>query len=486
MLVDILLRQRSGMAPVRMLITTPTYRALMEIVTRVAEVWTQIPNQLRHELADSNRWSVTFLLGHGRAKAFEPLLTDGRYCGVPPAMLDDRQEYASVRERLSTRSGAPIELIFAVARQAYTLGKGGGTAEDPEPNPVIGLFDRIWIDESSQLAVAQALPVLSLLDEDGAIGCFGDRLQMPPVQIVPPPRHAEYLVGSIHTYLYERIRRYEAHNGGAMSYTEQFLRMNYRSCEPIVAFSRQIGYRDEFTAVDPYRRLAHVPLTTGASGWDTAIVPWTPIYEAILVPDRPCVAVTYDDGRNGQANTFEAALVAGTILTHRASCLQQVTAKGGGFNEKAFWTDVIGVVTPHRAQRAAVVSLLQRALTSEGVPADLIEDAVDTVERFQGGERDLILISFGLGDPDLIQHEEEFLFQKERINVAVTRAKAKVVVFVTRDLSYHLPDDPVIIEASKAIKNFVYQHARHEDLPVAVTAADRELAVRVRFRTFAG
>jgi superfamily I DNA and/or RNA helicase len=97
----------------------------------------------------------------------------------------------------------------------------------------------------------------------------------------------------------------------------------------------------------------------------------------------------------------------------------------------------IGIITLHRAQRAAVVSLLQRVLRPAGVPADLIGDAVDTVERFQGGERDLILISFGLGDPDLIQHEEEFLFQKERINVAVTRAKAKVVLFVTRDLSYH-------------------------------------------------
>src|SRR5262249_807494 len=161
--------------------------------------------------------------------------------------------------------------------------------------------------------------------------------------------------------------------------------------------------------------------------------------------------------RNGQANTFEAALVAGTVLTHRASRLRQAIIQGKSFDEEAFWTDTIGVVTPHRAQRAAVVTLLQRAL--KDMPDNLIHDPFDTVERFQGGERDLILISFGLGDPDLIQREEEFLFQKERINVAVTRARAKVVLFVTRDLSYHLPEDPIVIEASKAIKNFVYQHA---------------------------
>ena len=490
-LADILLRLRSRTTPVRMFITTPTYRALEEIVGRTAKTWTCLPREVRDELTTNNRFRVTFLVSDERAKVFEPYLTNGRYCDLSTQLLIGHQNngvldglpntdatHNTLREQLRTLSGQRIELVFGVARQAYTLGKGGGRREDARLSPAIGLFDRIWIDESSQLAVSQALPVVALLDKDGAVALFGDQMQMPPVQVVPPPRRAEYLVGSIHTYLYERIRRFD------MSYTEQFLRVNYRSCEPIVAFSRQIGYREEFEADFPDRRLAHAPLATGVKQWDTAIVPWIPLYETILRPDRPCVAVTYDDGRSGQANAFEAALVASTVLTHRASRLQQVKAQGGTFDEEAFWTRVVGVVTPHRAQRAAVVWLLQRALRPEGVLPNLIDDAVDTVERFQASERNLILISFGLGDPDLIQHEEEFLFQKNRINVAVTRAKDKVVLFVTRDLSYHLPEDPIVIEASKAIKNFVYQHARHEDLPVTVTAAGRQLDVRVRYRTF--
>jgi hypothetical protein len=491
-LADILLRLRSRTTPVRVFITTPTYRALEEIVGRIAKTWTYLPHEVRDELTTNNKFRVTFLVSDEHAKVFEPYLTNGRYCDLSTQLLIGHQKngmlegipntdatHNNLRERLHTLSGQRIELVFGVARQAYTLGKGGGRREDPKLSPAIGLFDRIWIDESSQLAVSQALPVVALLDKDGAVALFGDQMQMPPVQVAPPPRRAEYLVGSIHTYLCERIRHFD------MSYSEQFLRVNYRSCEPIVAFSRQIGYREEFEAAFPDRRLAHVPLTTEAGEWDTAIVPWTPLYETILRPDRPCVAVTYDDGRSGQANPFEAALVAGTVLTHRASRLQQVTAQGGTFDEKAFWTETVGVVTPHRAQRAAVVWLLQRALRPEGVLPNLIDDAVDTVERFQADERDLILISFGLGDPDLIQHEEEFLFQKKRINVAVTRAKDKVVLFVTRDLSYHLPEDPMVIEASKAIKNFVYQHARHEDPPVMVSAEGRQLAVRVRYRTFA-
>jgi len=347
---------------------------------------------------------------------------------------------------------------------------------------VVELFDRIWLDESSQLAVAPSLPLLGLLAYNGAVGLFGDRLQMPPVQHVPPPRGAEELVGSLHAYLLRRIQQDELSLTGKQNFRESFLSINYRSCEPIVAFNRAIGYKTTFTAAYPARKLDHTPLT-GNPNWNLNIVPWLPIYETILDPDRPCVAVTYDDGRNGQANTFEATLVAGALLTYRASLIEQAGRTRQGFDETTFWKELVGVVTPHRAQRAAIVSLLQ---TSVGlsVPAEFIDDAVDTVERFQGGERELIFISFGLGDPDLIHREEEFLFQKERINVAITRAKSKVVLFVTRDLGYHIPDDPLVVESSKAIKNFVYQHSRHEMPIETVTVGGRSVDVRVRCRTF--
>ncbi len=482
-LADIVLRKRSHLTPVRVLVSTLTYRALTEIIERVAETLTGLPHALREQLGLADGIRVTFVASRERARVFAPFLEGDTFCGLPAQFLA-RGDAAEMRDALLGRASGQTELVFGVSRQTYTLGKGGGKAKDKAPPSVADLFDRIWIDESSQLAVSQALPVLALLGEHGAIALFGDRLQMPPVQMAPPPRHAAYLVGSIHTYLYERIHRFELQQRGEATYAEQFLRVNYRSCEPIVAFSRQIGYRDEFEAAFADQRLAHVPLASEMATWDTDVVAPGPIYEAILDPERPCVAVTYDDGRHGQANTFEAVLVAGTILTHRASRIQQATAQNRPFDEHRFWTETIGVVTPHRAQRAAVVTLLQRALRSEAVPAHLIDDAVDTVERFQGGERTLILVSFGLGDPDLIQREESFLFQKERINVAVTRAKAKVILFVTRDLSFHLPDDPVVIEASKAIKNFVYQHALHEDPTVGVTAAGRQVDVRVRYRTY--
>lgn len=49
-----------------------------------------------------------------------------------------------------------------------------------------------------------------------------------------------------------------------------------------------------------------------------------------------------------------------------------------------------------------------------------------------------------------------FLFQKERINVAVARSQSKVVLFVNRDLGYHLPHDPAVTESSKTSNSVTY------------------------------
>jgi superfamily I DNA and/or RNA helicase len=86
---------------------------------------------------------------------------------------------------------------------------------------------------------------------------------------------------------------------------------------------------------------------------------------------------------------------------------------------------------------------------------ELVFSAVDTVERFQGGERDTIIVSFGVGDTDIIEGEEEFLLQLERTNVAVSRAKAKCIVLMPKSLAYHLPTDQAAAETSVAIKSYL-------------------------------
>ena len=100
-------------------------------------------------------------------------------------------------------------------------------------------------------------------------------------------------------------------------------------------------------------------------------------------------------------------------------------------------------VTPHHAQRLAVSAAL-RPLAAHCT--------IDTVERMQGRERDLVIVCFaGLdlyGDDDGV--ELDFVYDACRIVVALTRAKRKCVVLATErlfDPSMHVFDTPARREA---------------------------------------
>ena len=460
----------------RTLISTFSYRALSEITSRFHE-W--IPNLSSEILRSLKNCRFTFLVSQGRGE--ELGVGDGPLGGLVRTVVigDGGNSHAtedgtealgislnSICTKLESASPKTIEIVFAPCHQVLRL------ATKDEQKIRRGLFDRVWIDESSQLSVAHSLSLFALLDENSSVGVFGDRLQMPPVQRIAPPKGAEHLVGGIQGYLLSKI-----HEGGS-DYRESFLDINYRSCEPIVAFSRAIGYEKSFKADNADQELRWDSARAKVN-WDTEAVPDFSLTRECLVPERPCVAITYDDGCSGQANEFEAALVSACVLQYRANECSEPD-----FDEERFWDRKIGIVTPHRAQRAVIVAMLHAALKETTADLRWIEDAVDTVERFQGGERELILVSFGLGDPDVIQREEEFLFQKERINVAVTRARSKVIVFVTRDLGLHLPDDSRVAEASKILKHFVYHHADQELAPEKVTYSGREKDVIVRYRGY--
>jgi DNA replication ATP-dependent helicase Dna2 len=69
-------------------------------------------------------------------------------------------------------------------------------------------------------------------------------------------------------------------------------------------------------------------------------------------------------------------------------------------------------------------------------------------------QRDVIVGSFGLGDPDLILAEDEFLYNLNRFNVMASRARAKLIVLTTRALVDHLADDAEVLEQSWLLKNF--------------------------------
>jgi DNA replication ATP-dependent helicase Dna2 len=111
----------------------------------------------------------------------------------------------------------------------------------------------------------------------------------------------------------------------------------------------------------------------------------------------PVVFIPVESERDGRSNIDEARVVADLVQ--------------GFVRDRAIPPHSIGVVSPFRAQ----VVLLRRMLNGSGV-------TVDTVERFQGGERDIMILSF------VRSRGTGFVFDDRRLNVAITRARRKLVL----------------------------------------------------------
>ncbi|QXD15800.1 AAA family ATPase [Rhodocaloribacter litoris] len=325
-------------------------------------------------------------------------------------------------------------------------------------------FDLVLIDEASQLDVAESTLVVSKAADEAAFVLAGDDKQLPPIHQATPPQDLDHLVGSVYGYV-------RHHHGVAPCP----LQVNYRSCQTLVAFTKQAGYDPRLHAHHRDLRLA---LLTSRfpeerpEDWP-AMLHWTPGWAALLAPSKPAACFIYEDEVASQANAFEADAVAALLRLFYGRVDRQLAGEldedgrekpltGRPHDPEGFWNRAVGVVTPHRAQMGKIVARLQAAFPDHD--PGLIWGAVDTVERFQGQQRDVIVASFGLGDPDLIRAEDEFLYSLNRFNVMASRARAKLIVFTTRSLVDHLSNDADVLEESRLLKNFAESFCKDPQL----------------------
>jgi len=351
---------------------------------------------------------------------------------------DGSDSHTTLTDRLEAAESSTI-----VAGTAHQLGKlfGGGDA-------MRSLVDVMLIDEASQMSVAQSVVAFTTFSETASLVVIGDDLQMPPIQQVAPPVGAEHLVGSI----YDFYRRYREGEDGARPIDPVMLDRSYRSNNEIVQFVKLAGYGAELEAVNTGLRMRlarHIP---GARPRDwPAGLPWHAHLARILDSEEPLVAVVHPDQYSSQRNDAEADLVAGMVRSLFGTLLPEEGNEP--LDAVTFFKDGVGIVTPHRAQQAAVSERLTRFLQGHDAIEAML-GAVDTVERFQGQEKTVMIASFGLGDRDQIAAEEEFLFSLNRFNVIASRAKAKLVVLVSRQLVDHLPRDPKMLRQSRLLKHY--------------------------------
>ena len=81
----------------------------------------------------------------------------------------------------------------------------------------------------------------------------------------------------------------------------------------------------------------------------------------------------------------------------------------------------IGIISPHRLQNNTILAALKTTL-----PFSLHLPRIDTVERMQGVEFDIVIFSATVSDKTTIHHP--FLKNSHRFNVALTRARKKFIL----------------------------------------------------------
>ncbi len=423
--------------PLRILVCSSTYTAIDNVLLEVYQDLQQILPATAFEL-----YRVRSYL---QAKSNQ----------VPAEIdleLNKRRPSDQIKEvRARLKQPENILIIGATPEQIHNL----LLVDHPQPQDEV--CDLLVIDEASQMDVAHATLALCALTKDGSVILAGDPRQLPPIHQAEPPLGLETMVGSIYAFCEE------FHQISPLMLNE-----NYRSNDTLVRFSLNTGYQKNLTSYSPDLRLHLLPptLMTPPAHWP-ATLHWTPEWAALLDPDYPATCFVYPEGQSSQWNQFEADAVAALLyllygriadqlLNERDPLTGQIRA-GSGHPHTAddFWQKAVGVVTPHRAQMGLIVGRLQQLFAGTGVSPRLIRDAVDTVERFQGQQRDVIIASYALGDPDAIQSEDEFLLSLNRFNVTASRARAKLIVFVSREIVDHLSSDLDVLRESRLLKSYV-------------------------------
>lgn len=256
-----------------------------------------------------------------------------------------------------------------------------------------GLFDMAIVDEATQITVPSTLGVLRHVER---FILLGDPNQLPPVVLheeagedeeaaleEDPAKVEEIgwtwppLGRSLFEILLERLQRV-GRTKGIVSLEEQ-----YRMNETICRFPSEQWYGGKLRPAQKALGRGELTLLLEPAGgpWSEVISP----EKHVVIIDVPGSA---EAGYMPRTNAAEA----------RVACEIVLAARRAGASEED-----IAVITPYRAQVARIRRELEKA--GQGVlSGDQIRGMVDTVDRFQGEERPMVIVSFSTYGRTLSDH----------------------------------------------------------------------------------
>ena len=264
-------------------------------------------------------------------------------------------------------------------------------------------FDLLVLDEASQMNLPHALLAAGWLKPTAPVLVVGDHRQLAPI-LAHGWEHEEHLP-TVGAKPYRSVFQYFLDSG----WPRVALSESFRLHSTQAAFLAEHIYQQDGVSFHS-RRQNRLPALWPDVNLTNPVL--EAFLQAVLHPDYPVIVIEHNEAASLQYNETELDIISPIIK----AAINRLGLEG---------KDGIGVVVPHRAQKAAL---------RERFPVLAQAGAIDTVERFQGAERDLIIVSTTASDPDYVAAEAEFLLSPNRFNVALSRPRAKLIVVASSSI----------------------------------------------------
>lgn len=283
-------------------------------------------------------------------------------------------------------------------------------------------FDTVIIDEASQLLEPQ---IIGLLPAFARFIMIGDHKQLPAVVLQDEEESAiddEYLktisLTNRRNALFERLYRRAELEGWTEAYDS--LCHQGRMHADIAEFPAQVFYQGQLQLLDSdfgawQKEPLQYKLGKEASPLDTLLATKRFLY--FPTPADYAGAKSETQKSNPKTNRHEAKLLAQLV---------QSFARIYAWQGKSLGAEDLGIITPFRAQ----IALIRQELEALGQGFE--ECSIDTVERYQGGARDIILISTTVNTnwqlQGIVSRSQDEPPIDRKLNVALTRARQHLIL----------------------------------------------------------
>ena len=258
------------------------------------------------------------------------------------------------------------------------------------------LFDVAIIDEASQCDIASCMPILFRSKKAVIVG---DDKQLPHLSFLEKSKEQSFMSQYEIPDKYQLMWRFRTNSmfdlANYYSTKPVLLDEHFRSYGPIIDFSNKEFYGDRIRIMSQCNNkdvLELVQVPDGKVDFDvTRNMPET---EAIM---QRLQEIIQDDERNKDENK------------------EPVT---------------VGIISPFRGQVELIKKAINQIFSESTIRKHKIE--VGTAHTFQGDERDIIMLSWAVANNSFNQ-SLTFLQIPNLFNVAITRARKKQIIFLSKD-----------------------------------------------------